>query len=278
MSIPPVTVTAAGNPSLTPKEFQDQVLNPRGKINKQYGLGYASAPRQQDISNDGQADLIYSFSSGKTVFLITNYGEEVQTGTRDEEQYKETPVYGTKIEYGTKQESYSYTEQDCTERDAAKDELKNGNWQFSGKPVIINGVEAPGPDMNRKNELEAIVAAGCKTVSKTGTRTVTDYSDCKQVLDYDNIIDYKREYIGTKTVPIMKPVANWNDIDGDGNTREQVIGHIPLRDNPDTFDIETYAVSRMTVVLEDAPPPPPPPPPPKPKEQEKDYLDLFKQN
>ncbi len=57
--------------------FQQRVLSDRGDINQFHELGRViGAPTDQELSQDATPDKVFTFTSGKKLYLISNYGDQ----------------------------------------------------------------------------------------------------------------------------------------------------------------------------------------------------------
>lgn len=228
--------------------------------------------QEKDLTQDGKPELIYKFDSGKTLILVTNYGDKIQTGEETYEDFEQVPHYGTKQECGTKQEAYQDTVPDNTAKNAAYQRMKKAEDEVElyVDPDIGLVGGGLGAYQKAKEEWENTPVYS-KEVTKY--RTVTDYSNCETVTDYSNVTYTDGQSLGMKTRPIMEPAADWDDVDADGNDQERSVGYVVFKDDPKTRNIETYDVPKYTIVIEDKPAPPPPPPPPPPRKIEKSSKD-----
>jgi hypothetical protein len=249
--------------NLSLAEFSSQVLEAKGKINVQYGLGTLNgAAAQRDLTGDGQPEFIYTFSSGQTLIAVSNYGETKTTYEDKTEMItRGTGRYKTETKYRTytvreKTGTRSVENQDCTEHDAAEQYNEELKYWDGGDPL------PPGAGIRRNQK-----PPKPKTVPpcKTWTTQEDVYEDVEKTKSYTEQVEITETVPVTKQVPVSKPVMDFGDVDADGNRREKTIGKIVQHDDPNTRDIETYDVPVYTLVLEQKAPPPPPPPLPEPK-------------
>lgn len=248
--------------NLSLPEFSAQVLDPKGKINKQYGLGTLNgAAAQRDLTGDGQPEFIYTFSSGQTVIAVSNYGatkttyeDKTEMVTRGTGRYKTETKYRT---YTTREKTGTRTEQheDCSAHDAAEKYNKGPRPRRGKDPETGQWDVVGGPPDVLKD------VPPCKT----WTTQEPVYEDVTHHEPYTEQVEITETVPVTKQVPVSKPVMDFGDVDADGNRRETTIGKIVQKDDPNTRDIETYDVPVYTLVLEQKAPPPPPPPPEPPK-------------
>ncbi len=257
MPIPPVTPAPQKVPDITQQDFANRLLKPTGDGNRKLGLGnlVSNRPEQRDLTNDGVAEWIYSFSSGQKLIVVSNMNAWGVTGTRQEQIMKQELVGYEDDRTETYEVSPATTKQvthtDCSERDAAQKALDNYE-HFTGKPEYVDGRLVPTLDKEKQAELEAKVAAGCKTWTET-----VDVPAKYDTYEVDGEPIYKEVPTGrTRTVDVYGYMADFGNLDGDPKTPETWIANIVWGDDPDTRNIENE-VRRAVVVVGNPPPPPP---------------------
>ncbi len=252
MPIPPVTPAPQKVPDITQQDFANRLLKPTGDGNRKLGLGnlVSNRPEQRDLTNDGVAEWIYSFSSGQKLIVVSNMNAWGVTGTRQEPitkkeivDYKPTREW---ISTGTEPVYETHTPDTCPEKERlleaynrARDRAKiyvddNGNLQ--GSIFEVNQAQ------------KAYENYTCPT-----TRTKVDEKETGYWDEGEEPI-YKEVPTGrTRTVDVYGYMADFGNLDGDPKTPETWIANIVWGDDPATRNIENE-VRRAVVVVGNPPP------------------------
>jgi hypothetical protein len=244
----------------TPNPTWPQEIEPGGSLNTQYDLGSITKREQRDLTGDGINEQIFTFANGKVVVLVSNYGEEKPTGEARTEYKTETVPDGTErkiVRYESKEvlikcggwRTETSQPDDCPEKQAAAEIARD------------NAAQALEPGVKMK--ASAIINAGKQAAAKTPCPPVTTRIYDEPVYEtrsepvYETVA--KTNTVTTpKQVPVTKPMADWGDVNADGNRHEQVIATIDLGND--------YESPERKLVLQTLPPAPPPAPKPKKKD------------
>lgn len=225
-------------PDLTSAEFERRVLKADGDLNKQYKLGALTGYTEQDMTDDGFPETVYTFASGQTLFAVTNYGASYTETTTAREWVSGTRMVLKKVySYEAKEVgSVEVTKHVCREVTDGDAGIKDRSLNVGDYICSDETVRTPLYKVFRTEKEEPVLEEGWNGHFEEKTSATNIY--CHGFNDLRS------------------------DGDLDGNKNEEVIGSVVFEDDPETKDvIEIYDVPAYTLVLEAAPPPPPPPPP-----------------